>query len=76
MGKTVTLRNIPDNVIGRLRSQARRNGRSMQAELLSIVTATVVDRESLREQIAACRQAMRTPLTPEKIRRAIEEGQP
>jgi plasmid stability protein len=76
MGKTVTLRNIPDGVMSRLRSQARRNSRSMQAELLSIVTATVVDRESLREQIAACRQTVRTPLTLEKIHRAIDEGRP
>jgi plasmid stability protein len=76
MSKTVTLRNIPEGVISRLRSQAKRNSRSMQAELLSIVTSTAIDRESLRDQIAECRQAIRKPLSLDQIHRAIDEGRP
>ena len=76
MTRTMTLRNVPESVVKRLRVQARRNGRSIQAELLSIVTAAAVDREILREQIVACRQAMQKPLVLREIDQAIDEGRP
>ncbi len=38
---SLSIKNAPDAVVERLRSRARRNNRSLQGELLSIVTAAV-----------------------------------
>ncbi len=74
MAKTLTLRNVPDPVVKALRERSRRNGRSMQAELLAIVGAAVVDRASLVEQLRACRSSMTGPMTIDEIEESIAEG--
>ena len=37
----LSIRNVPDAVVERLRARAQRNARSLQAELLAIVTEAV-----------------------------------
>ncbi len=76
MTKTLTLRNVPDEVATRLRVRAQRNGRSMQAELLEIVESAVLDQESLLGQLRAFRQSLKRSMTLEEIQQAISEGRP
>lgn len=76
MPKTLTLRNVPDAVVRALRRRARRNGRSMQAELLSIVGSAIVDKASMVEQLRACREGMENPMSVREIDSAIREGRP
>ena len=74
MSNTLTLRNVPDSVLRALRSRARRNRRSMQKEIMSILEEVVVDRGSLEEQLATLRVRLGAEMTLDEIHRAIEEG--
>ena len=74
MGRTITLRNVPDEVVRSLRARARKNRRSMQGELLSIVAGTIVDREALERQVRECRARVSRPMRIEEIHQAISEG--
>ncbi|MDI7267275.1 MAG: Arc family DNA-binding protein [Myxococcota bacterium] len=74
--RTLTLREVPDNLVRALRARARRNRRSMQAELLSIVASSVVDKGALARQMRACRAGMKSPMSMDEIHGAIEEGRP
>jgi plasmid stability protein len=76
MSKTLTLRNVPDQVVERLRERAVRNQRSMQAELLAIVRAATLDRASLREHLRELRGRQASPMTLEQIEEAIHAGRP
>ena len=42
----VSARNLNDDLLGRLRLRAERNGRSMEAEIRSILVAAVEEKES------------------------------
>ena len=74
MSHTLTLRNVPDSVLWALRGRARRNGRSMQKEIMSILAEVVVDRASLVEQLATLRLRLGAEMTLDEIHGAIEEG--
>jgi plasmid stability protein len=76
MSHTLTLRNVPEPVLRALRGRARRNRRSMQKEILSILEEAVVDRGSLEEQLRSLRLALGANMTLEEIHKAIEEGRP
>lgn len=77
MSRTLTLRNVPDGVVRALRERAKRNKRSVQKELLSIVTQSMVDRASALAQIADLRRRhLRNGMTLAEIHRAIAEGRP
>jgi len=74
MSYTVTLRNVPESVLRALRGRARRNGRSMQKEIMSILEEAVADRASLVEQLATLRLRLGAQMTLDEIHEAIEEG--
>lgn len=57
-----------------MRAQARKNRRSMQRELLSIVEGTIVDREALERQLRECRAKISRPMRIGEIHHAIAEG--
>ena len=71
---TLTLRDVPEPVARMLRDRARRNRRSMQKEILSIIESAVLDRASLARQLAALRSGLAAAMTVEEIHGAIEEG--
>ena len=52
MARTLTLRDVPEPVVRGLRERARRNRRSMQKEVLSILQGAVLDRASLAVESA------------------------
>src|SRR6266852_1841144 len=74
MSHTLTLRNVPYSVLRALRGRARRNGRSMQKEIMSILAEVVVDRASLVEQLATLRLRLGAEMTLDEIHGAVEEG--
>lgn len=76
MPKTVTLRNVPDEVLKELRRRAKRNGRSMQGELLMVVREATVDQRSLETQLAELRGALPRRMRLTEIQDAIREGRP
>ena len=76
MAKTLTLRNVPDPVVRELRSRARRSGRSMQAELLSIVKQATLDQKALVEELARIRGLASRRMVLDEIHAAIDEGRP
>lgn len=76
MPKTVTLRNVPDEVLKELRRRAKRNGRSMQGELLMVVRQATVDQRSLETQLAELRGSLPRRMRLTEIQDAIREGRP
>ena len=76
MPHTLTLRNVPDSVLRALRGRARRNRRSMQKEIMSILEEAAIDRASAVEQLAALRVRLAANMTLDEIHAAIEEGRP
>lgn len=76
MMKTVTLRNVPEDVVRELRRRAKRNGRSMQGELLMVVRQATLDQRSLEEQLAVLRSSLPRRMRLTEIDAAIRAGRP
>ena len=76
MARTLTLRNVPEPVVRALRGRAKRNHRSMQKEILSILEEVAIDRASMIKQLTALRNRLAANMTIDEIERAIEEGRP
>lgn len=55
---TITIRNVPEGLAASLKDRARRNRRSMQQEILSLLEAAALDRQAALERI---RQRLRHP---------------
>ncbi len=72
MSRTLTLRNVPEPVLRVLRSRARRNRRSIQKEILSILEEAAIDRASMVEQLTALRTRLGGEMTLDEIHQAIE----
>jgi plasmid stability protein len=76
MARTLTLRDVPDPVVKALRDRARRNNRSMQKEILSILQSAALDRASLARQLSALRSRLGAKMSLDEIHDAIDEGRP
>jgi plasmid stability protein len=76
MSKTLTLRNVPDEVLKELRRRAKRNGRSVQSELLTLVRQGTLDQRSLEERLAELRKSLPRRMRLEEIHSAIRDGRP
>ena len=48
---TITVRNLPEEVIAVLKERARRHHRSMEQEVRTILAEVLVDRETARKRI-------------------------
>jgi len=57
MPTSISIKNVPDEIVARLRERARKNHRSLQGELLSLleeaVTAESLDVDELARQLRA-----------------------
>ncbi len=63
---TVTIRNLDDAVVGKLKAQAKANHRSLEAELRELLSAEVRRREQMRRfRVRADRIAAMTPRIPQ-----------
>ena len=71
---TVTIRNVPDEVLARLKELARANHRSMEEELRRLLAERAMDRMSVLEQIEAAYGRQRRPTQADEVDRWIRES--
>lgn len=63
---TVTIRNIDESVVKKLKTQAKANNRSLEAELRELLSTEVRKREQMRRfRATAARIAAMTPDVPQ-----------
>ncbi len=82
--KTLTVKNVPDELHEKLSRLARQGRRSLNGELLVLLEDVVErfdsatdDPEAVLKEIRAVRRRMRRPgLTLHEIQKAIDEGRP
>ena len=64
---TITVRNIPEEVISTIKHQARRNKRSMEQEVRTILSEVVLDRERAMKRIESLWQRQRRAVSKEEV---------
>jgi plasmid stability protein len=64
---TITVRNIPDEVIEMIKNRARRNRRSMEQEVRSILSGVVHDREQAMRRIESLWNEQKRSIPREEI---------
>jgi plasmid stability protein len=64
---TITVRNLSDEVIEMIKDRARRNKRSMEQEVRSILSAVVYDRERAMQRIQALWRKQKRPIPREEV---------
>jgi plasmid stability protein len=77
---TLTIKNIPDELYARLKTQAERHRRSLNGEaVVCLELALATDREdeaTLIEELRMLREESGVYLTDDYIQSAIDEGRP
>ncbi len=77
---TITVKNIPEDVYERLKEQAKRNRRSINSEIITLMERAVmsyrIDPEEILESARAIRESLNFVATEEEINRAKNEGRP
>jgi plasmid stability protein len=76
MSTNLSIKDVPDDIVERLRSRARRNHRSLQGELLAILEETVRERQPTLDEIHRWVQevGLRTPSESTEIIRADRDA--
>jgi len=64
---TITVRNIPEEVIAMIKNRARRNKRSMEQEVRTILSEVVLDRERAMKRIESLWQQQKRPISKEEV---------
>jgi len=64
---TITVRNIPEEVITKIKNRARRNKRSMEQEIRTILSEVVLDRERAMKRIESLWQQQKRPISKEEV---------
>jgi len=64
---TITVRNIPEEVISMIKDRAHRNKRSMEQEVRTILSGAVLDRERAMKRIESLWQRQRRAVSREEI---------
>jgi plasmid stability protein len=64
---TITVRNIPDEVVEMIKNRARRNRRSMEQEVRSMLSSAVHDREAAMNRIEALWKKQNRPISKEEV---------
>lgn len=74
----ITLTNLPDELLRKLKTRAAANNRSINSEIIACleksVTSTRPSPETIRQQAKRMRAKVKGSLSMEEIRKAIEEG--
>jgi plasmid stability protein len=76
--KTITLKNIPEDLLKRLKELAKHNNRSLNSEIIHILKgrygAGEVAREEIMQKAKKIRDAMQFHLSDKILRQAKHEG--
>jgi plasmid stability protein len=73
---TLTIRDVPEERIKALKERAKRNRRSMQAEVLTILDQVLATREETIKAIEDSWCEQERPTTPEEIGRWLKDSRP
>jgi plasmid stability protein len=73
---TLTVRNIPEDVLRSLKTLARMNHRSMEEELRRLIESKAMDRLSVLRQVEASWKRQKRPTTRREVERWIRESRP
>lgn len=80
MATNFTLKNIPEDLYKKVKERAQRNNRSINGEIISIISAAMASRHSSADEILARARALRAQtggfLTDDFINQAKREGRP
>jgi antitoxin FitA len=80
MTTNFTIKNIPEDLYKKVRERAERNHRSINREIISIISAAMASRHSSADEILARARAVRAQtggfLTDDFINQAKREGRP
>lgn len=75
---SITIRNLPDEILGTLEARAREHGRSLNGEVICCLrTAVGISRRDVEKTMAAvdrARVADGVRLVPELLKSALKEG--
>ena len=77
----ITLKNIPDSLLNRLREKAKYNERSINSEILFMLKKYLSeenrpDAEKIIQRARQFRAKVKGSLSPEEIEKSINEGRP
>ena len=72
---TVTIRNLPDDVVERIKRSAEVQGRSMESELRELLQQRYADRQAILDRIHR-RWEERPKASEEEIEAWIQHGRP
>ena len=64
---TITVRNIPEEVIAMIKNRARRNKRSMEQEVRTILSEVVLDRERAMKRIESLWKQQKRPISKQEV---------
>ena len=70
---TLTIRNLPDDLVGRIKAAAKRNGHSMEQEVREALAARYSSRDAIVERMRERAERM-PPIAAGEIDRWIEVG--
>lgn len=73
---TITIRNLPENVVRRLKDQARQSNRSMEQHVRLILEAQTAERSSVLRQIEDSWKEQTRPTTAEEVLQWMERSLP
>ena len=77
MAVSLSIKNVPDDLVEKLRARAARHHRSLQGELLAILETTVQVEETRSAALAELRRlGLSTPAEAVDIIRADRDGRP
>ena len=70
----ITVRDVPDEVLERLRSRARKNGRSMEQEIRDVLAESTVDWAEVIDEIHEFRKGLKKFVNLEEILRCQRQS--
>jgi plasmid stability protein len=73
---TITVRNLPQHLVERLKQMARMNGRSMEQEVREILESCVRDRASVLKQIEESWKEQTRPTSADEVDRWLKTFRP
>lgn len=73
---TLTIRNLPEDLVARIKSAAARNRRSMEQEVREALARDYRNRAELLAEIERMTRDQKRPTTAEEIDRWRREGRP
>ena len=80
MATNFTLKNIPEDLYGKVKERAERNHRSINGEIITILSAATASKHISADEILARARALRAQtsgfLTEDFLNRAKREGRP